>query len=224
MPMVQPCSRGRRTRPGEVGSPGWAALVLLLALGAGVLAPAPSPAQNPGRGDFLVAGRELGDPNFHRAVVLMIAHDPEGAMGLVINRRTQVPVSEVFTESRELAGTDAWVYLGGPVSPNQFFILVRQENPPAGSLRLLGDLYLVDLEFLQRLLGGGGHVFRVYAGYAGWGPGQLDGEIARGDWHVLPGDEESVLSEEPEAVWQLLIERSTALWAMAVVKTGRAGQ
>ena len=190
-------------------------LALPLVIAAGILIPGVCRAQKPGKGDFLVAGRDLRDPNFSRTVVLLIGYDPEGAMGLVINRRTHVPVSEVFTESEELRRAVGRIYLGGPVSLNQFFILVQTKHPSAGSLHLLGNLYLSDQEFLQGMLGGGGQEeFRVYAGYAGWGASQLDREIDRGDWHVLPGDEKSVFSEEPATVWEVLIERSNAVWAM----------
>jgi len=220
MPVV--ALRNRKTRRNR-GKPARAVL-LLLVLGSGFLVPAACAGQNPKKGDFLIAGRGLRDPNFNQTVVLMIAHDPEGAMGLVINRRTPVPVSEVFTESRALSGTDARIYLGGPVSPNQFFILARVQDPPSGSLHLVEDLHLIDMVFLESLLDGGDSPgFRVYAGYAGWGAGQLEGEIARGDWHVLPGDEKSVLSDEPGSVWQRLIERSTAVWAGAGGGVGRSG-
>jgi putative transcriptional regulator len=222
MPVV--ALRNRNTRRNK-GEPACAALLLLLlVLGAGFLIPVACAGQSPKKGDFLIAGRELRDPNFNQTVVLMIAHDEEGAMGLVINRRTPVPVREVFTESRALSGTDARIYLGGPVSPNQFFILARVQAPPSGSLHLLEDLHLIDMVFLESLLDGGGAPgFRVYAGYAGWGAGQLDGEIARGDWHVLPGDGKSVLSDEPGTLWQRLIERSTAVWAGAGGGVWRGG-
>lgn len=174
-------------------------------------------ADKPKKGDFLVASRDLRDPNFYQTVVLLLGHDADGSMGLVINRSTKVPVSQVFTESEVLRGIDSHVYVGGPVSINQFFILVQSKNPPESSLHVLDNLYLSDLSYLQNLLGQGDHsVFRVYAGYAGWGPGQLEQELARGDWHVLPGEYESVLTEDPSHLWQVLIEKSTAVWVLRI--------
>lgn len=182
--------------------------------------PAVCMAETPKKGDFLVASRELRDPNFYQTVVLLVGYDTEGSMGLVINRMTQVPISQVFPESEVLSKIDGRIYLGGPVSMNQFFILVQSKIPPANSLHLLDDLYLSDLTYLQGVLSQNSHsVFRVYAGYAGWGPGQLDQELARGDWHVLPGEHESVLSDDPSSLWQVLIERSTAVWALLFSKS-----
>jgi len=107
------------------------------------------------------------------------------------------------------------------VGVDQLLILVRADRSPKDAYRIMDELYAISsLEVLGHMLKQGGEdvTFRAYAGYAGWAPGQLDSEVARGDWYVVAADLETVFSQEPESVWPRLIERSTAQWTKGFKK------
>ena len=167
------------------------------------------------RGVFLVAAKSLLDPNFAQTVVVLIEYSSQGAVGLIINRKTDVKLREVLPEMTSLRKKKERVYVGGPVGVDQLLILVRSENKPDEAYTVIDQVYAISsLEALEDLLKSSdrGLDFRAYAGYAGWAPGQLDSEVARGDWHVVAADVETVFTQDPEQVWQRLIERSTAQW------------
>jgi len=171
------------------------------------------------QGVFLVASRNLLDPNFAQTVVVLIEYSTQGAVGLVINRETDVRLQEVLPDMRFLRKRKDTVFVGGPVSVDQLLILVRSESNPEDSFRVMDELYVASsLEVLENLLkkGEDGVEFRAYAGYAGWSPRQLDSEVARGDWFVVAADVASVFSKEPGSVWPQLIERSSAQWTKSI--------
>jgi putative transcriptional regulator len=172
----------------------------------GAIGSAPGPAS----GRFLVASQNLPDPRFAQTVVLLVQYSRRGATGLVINRPTAVKLSEVFPDMKGVKERSDIVYMGGPVAVDQMLVLVRTGEGPGEAERVLDDVYLsASKRLLERLVAEPreGEAFRVYAGYAGWGPRQLDGEIARGDWLVTEGDALSVFDENPASVWRLLILR-----------------
>jgi putative transcriptional regulator len=186
----------------------------LLAVG---VATAQGPHKTPQKGGFLVASQDLGDPNFFRTVVLMLDYTEKGAMGVVINRATPVPVHELFPKAPQLEGRDEKVYLGGPVEPERVLLIVRQADPPPGLTHVAGDLYTgLDVETLSKLLADGLKPERVraYAGYAGWGPGQLDREIETGSWIVTAGAPEQVFDPNPESLWRKLLDGAHLRFAM----------
>lgn len=163
----------------------------------------------PGIGTFLVARNNLPDPNFFETVVLLLAYDErEGAAGVVVNRRTDISVGEAVAGLGLFAGRQDSLYLGGPVAVETIVVLLRGAEPPMGSSRIVGDLFLVHdadgLEALMRADPAAASV-RFYAGYAGWSPGQLEGEISRGVWHLMAGDAGRVFSDSPEDAWADLI-------------------
>lgn len=165
----------------------------------------------PARGRFLVASPELADPNFTQTVVLLIEHGPEGSWGLVINRPTQVPLARMFPEEKAFAGREALLYSGGPVSPGQLLLLVLAERPPVGARFVFGEVHLALSPVVLRGPDAGLITdFRAYAGYSGWAPGQLEMEIARGDWGLLEADALAVFAAEVEGVWPLLQARTRA--------------
>jgi putative transcriptional regulator len=161
---------------------------------------------------FLVAGRELNDPNFRQTVVLVTHPKEGGPWGVIINRPLQRRLSEVFTDQKTLKGRKDVLYFGGPVQRDGLVFLVRSASPPPRSVALLRDVYFtgdtdwIDEQFKRPEPTRG---LRVYAGYAGWGPGQLQREIARGGWHVYPADAETVFDKAPARIWPELIERAT---------------
>lgn len=160
-------------------------------------------------GKVLVASRGLGDPNFVQTVVLIADHNDQGTMGLVINRRSEIPVSTVFPH---LARTwKAAIFIGGPVAPTGIVALLRSQSPPSDSRRIVEDLYVISTrEPLESLVkrGPGLTHFRLYAGYSGWGAGQLERETVQGAWHVLSADPSIAFDADPLTLWDREIRRT----------------
>ena len=173
------------------------------------------------KGKFLVASKQLRDPQFFETVVLLLEYDSKGAMGLVINRPTTVKLSKVLPEIEGLQKRSDTIYLGGPVAKNQLMLLIRTSSPPEGSRLVFKDIYLSSSQtVIEKMIDNPDtpERFRVYAGYAGWAPGQLDHEVSRGGWHILQADEESVFDKTPSQIWPELIRRSSALWVRVVAE------
>ncbi|MGC9666871.1 YqgE/AlgH family protein [Planosporangium sp. 12N6] len=167
-------------------------------------------------GRLLVATPALRDPNFDRTVVLLVAHEEGGALGVVLNRATEVPVAEVLGPWGSLAGEPPVVFEGGPVQPEAAICLARTRpgvESLAGFNRVSGAVGTVDLSndpgpMRERLLG-----VRVFAGYAGWAPGQVEHEIEAGSWFVfdaLPGD---AFTSRPDDLWPMVLRRQGGLLA-----------
>jgi len=165
------------------------------------------------KGCFLLAGKMLRDDNFYRTVVLMIEHGPEGAMGLVVNRPSTVTVANAVADHFELPETDEVVYIGGPVEAGALFVVhnVEQFNPDDDSV--VPGLYVgSSADVFERVIGRIGDddpdlKFRVFSGCAGWAPGQLEGELAVGGWHVLPASGDEIINGNPYALWDTLLEQ-----------------
>src|SRR5438552_2826365 len=140
-------------------------------------------------GKFLVASSDLGDPNFAQSVILLTRYDDEqGAMGLIVNRRSDVPISRLLAELKEAKHRADLVYLGGPVELSSVLALLRSANKPGDSERVFGDVFLISSKALLQktmLTKVDAEQFHVYVGYAGWGAGQLEHEIELGAWHIL---------------------------------------
>jgi putative transcriptional regulator len=182
------------------------------------------PRQDPGgsdskeelaKGKFLVASRRLRDPNFKETVVLLIDYGPDGAMGLVINRPSEIKLATVFPNIKELKERKDTIYVGGPVAVNQMLLLVGTPLVPEESQEVTQDVYISSSwKVLERLMKNASKDkrFRIFAGYAGWAPNQLDFEKSRGDWHVLKADAETVFNKKPSEIWQELILRASVKW------------
>jgi putative transcriptional regulator len=165
------------------------------------------------RGHCLIAAKRLRDPNFYKTVVLMVEHGSDGAMGLVINRPSSVTVAHALSEHFKLPETDDLVYVGGPVEPSALFILHnsseldRKESPLIPGV-FVGSSADVFEEIVRSSAGGNPDLqFRIYSGCAGWAPGQLEGEIARGDWYSHPAETYAIFGEDPYAVWDSMIAK-----------------
>ncbi len=158
------------------------------------------------KGHLLVAGAGLWDPNFRRAVVLVGHHDEEGAVGVVLNRATGVAVGDAVPALAELVPVGDQLFIGGPVQPQSAVVVAdfaeasRAEVVAFGSIGFLPDD--VDGETV-----GGIRRARVFAGYAGWGPGQLDAELEEGSWIAEPARTEDVFTAEPEHLWSEVLRR-----------------
>jgi putative transcriptional regulator len=204
-------------------------LVIALILGLGIWGclPASSSGEGPreravtprkaplGPGVFLVATRKLGDRNFARSVVLILDQGAGGSVGVVINRPTAVRLASVLPNRERMRKWQLPVHAGGPVERGRLTYLVGGESPPPEADRVLEGLHVSwDLASAEHALerDGSEERVRVYAGYAGWAPSQLENEIARGDWHVLTADAPSVFQSELDRLWERLVELAEAIW------------
>ncbi len=166
------------------------------------------------KGKLLVALPTLRDTNFWQTVVLLCEHSPEGSMGLVVNRPTEVDVSTLLNDHPYLAGAGQ-VYAGGPVQKNAMLILCRSSEPPEDAA-ILENIFLArDLEMFKNpdLLGPDGKI-RCYVGYAGWGQGQLEAELKAGAWQLLPGDAGLIFDADFATLWQKMMQRIGGEWAI----------
>ena len=170
---------------------------------------------DPKAGRLLVATPLLGDPNFRRAVVLIVEHEAvEGTLGVVLNRPTTVAVGQVLEEWTEHTTEPSVVFRGGPVAPNSALALalVPGKDEPIGWRPLdgapaLARLGLLDLDTPPGLLAPAITSLRVYVGYAGWSPGQLEAEIREGAWYVLAAQPGDVFAPEPDHLWRNVLRR-----------------
>jgi putative transcriptional regulator len=170
-------------------------------------------------GQLLVATPALADPNFDRAVVLLLDHDEEGSLGVVLNRPTPVGVGDVLEPWAELAGRPPVVFQGGPVSLDSALGLAvvpgeSADSEPLGWRRVHGAIGLVDLEAPPELLAAELGSLRIFAGYAGWGPGQLEEELSDGAWYVVESEPGDVFSPDPEQMWRAVLRRQRNELAM----------
>jgi len=173
--------------------------------------PAWSQAGEDAVGLFLVAKKDIVDPNFRETVVL-VRRIPGGAIGVIINRPTDFPLSKLFPDYPVLKEKNNIVYIGGPVYPRSLVFVFRSSEPPRWSLHMMGDVYLgLSIDLLQKLLSSPQtqKQLKIYAGHSGWGEGQLQNEIERGDWYVVPAEASVVFEMEPDKIWPELIKRAS---------------
>jgi putative transcriptional regulator len=166
------------------------------------------------RGQLLIAGATLPDPNFARTVVLICQHNEEGALGLVLNRRGDLLVADVAPELAGLVGEDAVIDAGGPVQPDALLVLGEFDDASYAGLQVVGSVGLIgdgreisELEDVTRRA-------RAFAGYAGWGPGQLDAELDRDDWFVAPAGIDDIFDPDADELWSRVLERKGGHFAL----------
>ncbi|MET1048281.1 MAG: YqgE/AlgH family protein [Acidimicrobiales bacterium] len=163
----------------------------------------------PTRGRLLVAGPPLEDPNFRRTVVFMIEHNEEGALGVVLNRPSPIDLADAVPQWADLAANPPAVFIGGPVEQGAVLGLGRlvAEDPPEGLTPVHAGIGVLDLEADPvRLVGDVGGV-RLFTGYSGWGPGQLEDEVAMGGWFVVDAEPDDVTTTEPDDLWRAVLRR-----------------
>jgi putative transcriptional regulator len=160
-------------------------------------------------GRLLVAEPMLGDPNFDRSVVLMIEHTDEGALGIVLNRPTEVLVAEALPDWRLLVTDPPVLHVGGPVEERSGWCLARALDPEGlgGFVPVRGDLGLLDLGSDPDEVVGAVTALRLYAGYSGWGPGQLEHELAQDAWFVVDAEPDDPFQPDGAALWQRILAR-----------------
>jgi putative transcriptional regulator len=170
---------------------------------------------DPRAGRLLVATPLLGDPNFRRTVILVVEHEEvQGTLGVILNRPTQIPVGQVLDQWTGLVTDPPMVFSGGPVARNSALALamVPGADEPTGWRALdgapaLARLGLLDLDTPPSVLEQAIDGLRVYAGYAGWSPGQLESEIGEGAWHVIAAEPGDIFAPDPDALWRTVLRR-----------------
>ena len=161
-------------------------------------------------GALLVATPELHDPNFVDTVVLMLDVTPEGALGVVLNRPSPVLVAEVLDGWAGVVAEPEVLFRGGPVSTEGAIAVALLKDPrdePVGFRHIVGRLGVIDLDTPVELVDGSLAGLRVFAGYAGWGAQQREGEIAGGDWYVVPSEEGDAFRQDPSGLWRDVLRR-----------------
>jgi putative transcriptional regulator len=158
------------------------------------------------QGHLLIAGPALVDPNFWRTVVLIGEHNEEGALGVVLNRSSETSVEEALPELADLTEGMGTVHVGGPVQPSAVVVLADFVDADDADSLVLGSVGFLPAELDPSALGELKRA-RVYVGYAGWGPGQLDGELEDGSWIVEPALADDVFTDDPEGLWSGVLRR-----------------
>jgi putative transcriptional regulator len=161
-------------------------------------------------GVLLVATPALDDPNFSDTVILVLDVDEGGALGVVLNRPSGLAVAEVLDAWRDVVSGPEVLFQGGPVMTEGALavaLLHSSVDTPVGFREVTGQLGLIDLDTPVELLGESVDSLRIFAGYAGWGAGQLDGEIETGSWYVVPATADDVFREDPTDLWRDVLRR-----------------
>jgi putative transcriptional regulator len=161
------------------------------------------------RGKLLIAAPTLMDPNFARSVVLIAAHDDQGALGLILNRPLDVPLADVSPALDAIAEPGSTLHRGGPVAPDSAVVLADFRDPSLAALTVFGTVGFPSAECDLHSLAVGVRRARVFAGHAGWGPGQLDEELETDGWIVG--------QLAPDELWQL---DNRGLWSTALTRKG----
>ncbi len=165
------------------------------------------------RGQLLIAGPVLLDPNFRRAVVLVVEHSDEGALGLILNRPSESTVGEAVPELDGLIEPEEQMFIGGPVQPSGVIVLAEFAEPDPAALLSFDNVGLLhtdaSLDTRPAVLAA-----RAFAGHSGWGPGQLDAELEQGGWIVEAATREDAFSSEPRRLWSEVLSRKGGSYAL----------
>lgn len=175
------------------------------------------PRAAPQTGALLVATPALQDPNFAQTVLLILDAGADGAMGVVLNRPSTVEVGQVLPEWQAVVDQPQVLFVGGPVATDSALgiglLAPGGHHEGAGWRQLSGPIGLVDLDSPVGVLAESTRGLRIFAGYAGWGVGQLEEEIAEGAWYVVPGEPDDVFAD-PDAIWGRVLGRQRGALAM----------
>jgi putative AlgH/UPF0301 family transcriptional regulator len=162
-------------------------------------------------GKLLVASRDLTDPNFAQTVILLVHYDAQGVLGLVLNRRTHVPLSRVLQDLKAAKDRSDPVYLGGPVDTPSVFALFQSSAKIEGAERIFDGIYLISAKnVFEQAIGTRPDpgVFHVYLGYAGWNQDQLRKEVELGAWFIFPAETSTVFNSDPDSLWTQMIRKT----------------
>lgn len=190
---------------------GWFTMLAVTVVFAPVLSAQSKDAKELAAGKLLVASRDLDDPNFVETVVLLVRYDEEGVVGLVLNRRTHLPLSRVLEGLEAAKDRSDPVYLGGPVDKPALFALLRSPAKVEAAKHVVGEVYLVSSKSLfEQTLSARPErdAFHAYLGYAGWTPRQLQMEVELGAWFIFPADTKTVFDSDPDSLWSRMIHKT----------------
>lgn len=169
-----------------------------------------NPPQPPVAGELLVSTAQGSGDFFEQAVVLLLDVDRDGALGVTLNKLATTTLESVLPSWIDLVAPPRVLFSGGPVSPNGAVCVAKLQNPaeePPGWRRVTGDIGLLHLDTPVELAAGGYIALRIYAGYSGWAPGQLDDELTRGQWYRMPSREEDIFTADPGGLWRRVLRR-----------------
>jgi putative transcriptional regulator len=164
------------------------------------------------QGHLLVSSPALVDPNFRRTVVIVAHHDEDGAMGLVLSRPSDAVVAETVPALASLVPAEDVVYIGGPVQPEAFMVLAEFDDVGEAAAPVVGDVGFIPAEAdpeelsIRRL--------RVFAGYAGWGAGQLEAELDEPSWIVVPAEPQDAFATDPDELWRTVVRRKGGKYSL----------
>lgn len=161
-------------------------------------------------GRLLVASPLIGDPNFDRSVILMIEHNAEGALGVVLNNPTRTDVGEMLPAWAPLTARPPVFFLGGPVSPESVICLgqaIGDASADETFHQVVGNLGTIDLNREPDTFPMDLDEVRLFAGYSGWGPSQLESELAMDAWFVVDADPGDALMSSPDELWSFVLAR-----------------
>jgi len=162
------------------------------------------------QGQLLISSPLLHDPNFRRTVVLMTHHDEEGASGRALSRPSEIRVADAVPDLADLPGSDELVYVGGPVQTEAVGVLIEHESEP--ELPIVGNVAFMPADAeLDEL---GAVRTRVFAGYSGWGAGQLEDELEESSWIVVPAVPDDAFAPDPDELWRTVLHRKGGKFAL----------
>jgi putative AlgH/UPF0301 family transcriptional regulator len=176
-----------------------------------------------GPGKVLVASRDLADPNFVETVILLVHYDDQGAIGLILNRRTDLPVSRVLAKIEAAKNRSDRVYLGGPVESPTVFALLQSTDKLESAEHVFGGVYWIATKTaLERAISSRPDpgVLHIYLGYAGWTADQLKNEVRLGGWFIFPADNQTVFHANPDSLWRQMIKKTELKMAAFPTTTG----
>jgi putative transcriptional regulator len=169
------------------------------------------------KGVLLIAGKNLNDPNFAKTIILITEYSNNGTVGLVLNRPTEIPVAEALPGITDFIPFLNYLYIGGPVATASVSLLLKSESPIEGTNQVTKDVYHINSRHLFKNLQLNkldGQFIRIYAGFSGWSPGQLESELLRGDWYIWHAEINLIFNAEPDFLWDELIQKVTAKWVL----------
>ena len=179
----------------------------------------------PATGSLLIAAPTMADPNFARTIVLLLDTGESGALGVVLNRPTELEVAAVLEPWADLVASPSVLFQGGPVETDAALAVatVVDVDDPVGWRRVYGSTGLVDLDAPVEILASAVTAVRIFAGYAGWGAGQLEGEIEEGAWYVVPAEPHDPFLDDPDRLWSRVLRRQGGQLAMMATMPAEPG-
>ena len=179
----------------------------------------------PATGSLLIAAPTMGDPNFVRTIVLLLDTGESGALGVVLNRPTELDVADVLEPWADLVAHPSVLFQGGPVETDAALAVatVTADDDPVGWRRVFGSTGLIDLDAPVEILASALSAVRIFAGYAGWGSGQLEAEIEEGAWYVVPAEPQDPFLTDPDRLWASVLRRQGGQLAMLATMPAEPG-